>query len=108
MSNSIVEEATQIISKYPVVRRGMNMQNYIQYKYDWDVFNRVWIYNYTIETLNKNASVIPGSPLLSFYEFDSQDERMSFIRGRYSHVQIYNSTSLFVLVHPSILAPFIA
>ena len=108
MSNHIAEEARKIISQYPIITRGTtNSQNYIQYKYDWDVFNRVWIYNYTIETLNKNASVVPGSRLLNSYEFQSQDERTSFVRGKYAHSYVYPaSTSLFVFEPPINLSSF--
>jgi hypothetical protein len=34
----------------------MSSQEYTQYKYDWEIFNRIWIYTFTIQTLNKNAS----------------------------------------------------
>lgn len=88
----------------------MTSQDYSEYKSDWDTFNKIWIYNYTIETLNTNASAYGpyGSyPILGRYEYHSQDERVSYIRGHYTHVSAYpSSTNLFITIPPINMSTF--
>lgn len=96
-SNSIVQQATDIISQYPVysVNRGMPSREYIKYKINWETFNRIWIYNYTIQTLNKNASASypQNPPILPDYEFVSEQERISYIQGQDAHISAYPNVS---------------
>ena len=108
-SNDIVVEATQIISQYPVKKFRMDMtsQEYTQYKYDWDIFNRIWIYDYTIKTLNKNASV-DGIGTLVPYEYISQDESLAYKRSLYAHVAAYPISSILFTEIPINLSTFIS
>ena len=69
----------------------MASQEYTQYKYDWDIFNRIWIYDYTIKTLNKNASV-DGIGNLAPYEYMSQEESVAYKRSLFAHVAAYPSS----------------
>ena len=96
MSNAIALEATSIIDQYPVykLRTDMSQNEYTQFKYDWDVFNRVWIYNYTIDTLNKNTSASGTPGLLGTYDFVTDQERISYRKGQISHVAAYPSAAI--------------
>ena len=99
-SNDIALYATTLISQYPVKKRrtDMSSQEYTQYKYDWDTFNRIWIYSFTIETLNKNASAYGPYgpfPLLDSYQFTSQDELIAYTNGLLAHTVAYPDSSIF-------------
>jgi len=71
----------------------MSSQEYIQFKADWNTFDRVWIYNYAIASSNLNLTITGGIPR-SPYEFTSNQEKLSYIRGQASHNAAY-STSIF-------------
>jgi hypothetical protein len=111
-SNDIENEATLIISKFiPIkLRIDMGSREYTHYKHDWDTFTRIWIRDYTIETLNKNASAYApyGSyTILDTYEFASYNEKLSYIKGQESIVSMYpSSISLFVRRPPINLSTF--
>jgi hypothetical protein len=85
-SNAIVQEATNLMSQYPVYspRRDLTSRDYIKYKMEWETFNRVWIYNYTAQKL----SIITATNLPD-YEFPSENERMMYILGQTSHISAY-------------------
>jgi hypothetical protein len=106
-SNDITLEATQILSQYPVkkFRKDMSSQEYTEYKYDWIIFEKIWIYDYTIKTLNKNASVY-GPGTLQPYAYISQDENTSYTRGLYAHVAAYPSSSILFTEIPINLSTF--
>ena len=107
-SNSVTLEATGIISQYPVykLRKDMSRNEYIKYTLDWNNFNSVWIYNYTITSLNMIATIgrppgeyrIPLGP----YEFITGDERISYRLGQESHLAAYPQSSLLFTTIPPI------
>ena len=111
-SNDIENEATLIITKYIPIKSRIDMgsREYTQYKHDWDTFLRIWIRDYTIETLNKNASAYApyGSyTILDTYEFASYNEKLSYIKGQESIISMYpSSISLFVRRPPINLSTF--
>jgi len=111
-SNDIENEATQIISQFIPIKSRVDMgsREYTQYKHDWDTFTRIWIRDYTIETLNKNASAYApyGSyEILDTYEFASYNEKLSYIKGQESIISMYpSSISLFVRRPPINLSTF--
>lgn len=111
-SNDIENEATLIISKFiPIkLRIDMGSREYTHYKHDWDTFTRIWIRDYTIETLNKNASAYApfGSyTILDTYEFASYNEKLSYVKGQESIVSMYpSSISLFLRRPPINLSTF--
>lgn len=111
-SNDIENEATQIISQFIPIKSRVDMgsREYTQYKHDWDTFTRIWIRDYTIETLNKNASAYApyGSyEILDTYEFASYNEKLSYIKGQESIISMYpSSISLFVRKPPINLSTF--
>lgn len=84
----------------------MSRNEYIQYALDWNNFNAVWIYNYTITSLNMIATIgrrpgeykIPIGP----YEFTSGDQRISYRLGQESHVAAYPMSSILFTTIPPI------
>jgi hypothetical protein len=92
--------------QYPVykVRKDMSSQEYEQYKMEWNVFNSVWIYNYTITSLNMIATIGDGiysTGNLGTYEFNSGEKRISYRKGQDSHVAAYPASSfLFTTIPP--------
>jgi hypothetical protein len=82
--------AVSTISSYTLgkLRTGMPAQEYVQYKNDWNFFNSVWAFNYTASTINATAKC--PTPI---YEFASNAERLSYIRGQISHVDYYPSAA---------------
>jgi hypothetical protein len=65
----------------------MPMQEYVQYKKDWAQFNKVWIYNYTVSTLNGNS----GSPIYAPYSFSQPVELLSYRNGQAAHAAYYTA-----------------
>lgn len=77
----ISDAALEIICQYPLkkIRSDMSFDEYIYYVNDWNTFNKVWSYNYTVRSLNSG----------NYYQFSSDSERISYIRGQTSHASIY-------------------
>jgi hypothetical protein len=75
------------------VRKDMSMQEYIRYKVDWDFFNYVWAYNWTISTVNglNRAAGRPGN--LSSYAFLTNQDQLSYTNGLISHAAVYISAA---------------
>lgn len=88
--SNIYLRAVSTISSYTLgkLRTGMPAQEYVQYKTDWNFFNSVWVFNYTASTINATADC--PTPI---YEFASNAERLSYIRGQISHVDYYPSAA---------------
>jgi hypothetical protein len=82
--------ASNLACLYPLgkVRQGMPIQEYINYKNDWNFFNKVWAYNYTVSTLNSvnHLSLQP-------YQFMSNGDHTSYTNGQISHVSYYSNVS---------------
>ncbi len=85
----VLPAAISTICAYPLakVRKDMSIQEYITYKLDWNIFNTVWSYNYTISTLNGQA----GKPLYSYYQFLTIDDQVSYLRGQTAHASYYSN-----------------
>ena len=83
----VLPAAISTILAYPLgkVRKDMNAQEYINYVYDWEMFNTAWSYNYTISTLNANGANY------SYYTFTTNHDRVSYINGQFSHVVFYSN-----------------
>lgn len=61
----------------------MSFDEYAAYKNDWNIFNKVWAYNYTVSALRAAGG---GQ---SYYQFLSDSERLSYRRGQDNHVSMY-------------------
>lgn len=81
--------ATTLICTYPfrIVRKDMSQNEYLQTKMDWYQFDKVWAYNYSVSTLNGNASRKVYSP----YYFLTNNEKNSYARGQIGHIEAYSS-----------------
>ena len=77
--------ATSIICSYPLtkIRSCIPIQEYINYKHDWNLFNTVWSYNYTVSTLNGTS----GS--YNPWQFSSNGSAVSYSNGQSAHVACY-------------------
>jgi hypothetical protein len=100
----IISEAISSISRYPVAKRRKDMtpREYTVYKSDWDTFNRIWAYDYSVSTLNSiNSILVPitstgptnviklnTNPYL-YYKFQDNSERMSYTNGQNAHIEYY-------------------
>lgn len=84
---AILPAATSTICAYPLgkIRTDMGIQEYINYKSDWNFFNTVWSYNYTVSTLNGQG----GSN--HYYQFMSNGDVVSYSNGQLAHVVFYSN-----------------
>ena len=82
----ILPQATSTILAYPLakVRSGIGIQEYINYKNDWNFFNTVWSYNYTISTLNGSGKHY------MYYQFMSNGDQVSYSNGQMAHAAFYS------------------
>lgn len=87
MANNIPisEKSKSIIYDYPLIKKRTDMaytelRNYTD---DWQTFERVWMYNYTVRDLLKTGANV------SYYVFASSAERKSYKSGQSAHVSMY-------------------
>jgi len=85
----ISPQAISTMCAYPLgtVRKDMSIQEYINYKYDWNLFTTAWTYNYTVSTLNGS---VPGLGL-SFYKFTKYSDTSAYLNGQSAHVAYYSN-----------------
>lgn len=81
----ISDAALAILCEYPLVklRSDMSFDEYSIYRNDWNIFNKVWAYNYTVRALRAAG----GNQ--SYYQFSSDSERISYRRGQGNHASMY-------------------
>jgi len=81
----ILPAASSKICSYPLanVKSCIPIQEYITYKKDWNFFNTVWSYNYTVSTLNGTSG--SNAP----WKFDSNGSIMSYSNGQAAHIAYY-------------------
>jgi hypothetical protein len=81
--------AISSICAYPLakLRKDMSIQEYTTYKMDWEIFNKVWAYNYTVSTLNGRT----GKSTYSYYQFLTIEDQVSYIRGQGAHAAFYSN-----------------
>jgi hypothetical protein len=58
----------------------MTYTEFLTYTNDWNTFNRVWYYNYSVRDSGKNTG---------YYIFIDDTERISYNSGQAAHVAIY-------------------
>jgi hypothetical protein len=87
MSNDVrsSDAALAILCEYPLIkiRSDMSFDEYTAYKNNWNIFNKVWAYNYTVRALRAAG----GNQ--NYYQFLSDSERLSYIRGQTAHASMY-------------------
>jgi len=81
----ISDAALAITCQYPVIKTRMDMSfdEYTVYQTDWNIFNRIWAYNYTVRALGSG----------NYYQFVTDSERISYIKGQSSHVSVYSDAA---------------
>ena len=87
MANNIPisEKSKSILYDYPIIKKRTDMAYTELRKYtdEWQTFDRVWMYNYTVRDLLKTGANV------SYYVFESSAERKSYKSGQSSHVSMY-------------------
>jgi hypothetical protein len=80
-------QAVEIICDYPLAsqRKDYNQSEWTTYKTEWETFNKIWCYNYTVSTLNSQAAGIKYEP----YKFLSYNQRVAYIKGQAAHIAYY-------------------
>lgn len=81
-------QSTICAFSFSTIRRGYNIQEYVNYQRDWVFFNTVWSYNYTVSTLNGQ-----GGQLYTPWQFTSGQDRTSYSNGQAAHVAVYPSSA---------------
>ena len=87
---TILSAAKEILCTYPLVqiRKDMSIQEKITYNYEWNTFNTVWAYNYTVSTVN-GLGGLTGIGANSPWQHINNKERIAYRRGQIFHVQAY-------------------
>lgn len=78
------------LCQYPFIKRrsDMSFDEYRVYKHDWNTFNRVWSYNYTV----RDSRAAGGGQ--NYYQFLTDSERLSYRKGQDNHVSAYPTAAL--------------
>ncbi len=86
------EGALSTICAFPLAypRKDMNARERISFRYEWITFDTVWMYNYTVSTLN--GTIVPKAYLP--YQFQSYSEQIAYSNGQLSHIQYYSTAGL--------------
>ncbi len=86
-------DALQKICSFPLAsnRKDYTQSEWREYKLDWETFNQIWAYNYTVSTINGRA----GNKNTSPYQFLSYTQRASYINGQSAHVGYYGNNVAF-------------
>ena len=83
---------TFLTTNYPLqkVRADMGSEEYTRYKNDWNLFTRVWSYNYTVSTIRGG-----GDKTAKYYQFLSNQESLSYKNGQTGYTTVYSPASQF-------------
>ena len=79
--------AASTICGYPIasLRKDFTSGEWLDYKDNWTTFNKVWVYNYTVSTINGTTNT--NQKL--FWQFTSNREKMMYSKGQTAHVEFY-------------------
>lgn len=83
---------TFLCSNYPLakVRSDMGNEEYTRYKNDWNMFTRVWSYNYTVSTMRGG-----GDKTVKYYQFLSNQDAISYKNGQNGYATVYSPATTF-------------
>jgi hypothetical protein len=79
--------STMMSFPFAVYRKDMSTGELTSYRYEWQTFERVWMYNYTVSTLNGTTRPKPYSP----YQFINKNEQLGYSNGQLSHMSYYST-----------------
>lgn len=85
--------AVSTISAFPLAftRKDMSNQERIKYTYEWITFENIWMYNYTVSTIN-GTGTFPSSGAQGPWQFVNMNERLSYSNGQLAHISAYPSS----------------
>ena len=66
----------------------MKSSQLLLYKTDWNLYNRVQVYNSNVSTLNHASS-----QKIDYYQFKNFDEKASFTKGQFLHLKRYPNSN---------------
>ena len=83
------EESMSTIMSFPfaIFRKDLGSGELTSYKYQWQTFDRVWMYNYTVSTLNGSEEKKKYFP----YQFGNKNEQLAYSNGQYAHIAYYST-----------------
>ena len=84
---------TFLCSNYPLakVRSDMGNEEYTRYKNEWNMFTRVWSYNYTVSTIRGG-----GDKTVKYYQFLSNRDFIAYKNGQNGYNTVYYPSTVFV------------
>ena len=87
----ILPAAIQQICEYPLasVRKDFTPLEWTTYKNDWKVFDTIWSYNYSVSTVNGQEGYKKYSP----YQFLNFNQRNSYLKGQFAHIDYYTEAA---------------
>jgi len=88
MSTDFDIRAISTLNAYPLkkIRNDMSSHQYMEYVNDWNTFNRIWAFNYTVSTIKSSPDSYAED-----YKFVSNNEYLSYLRGQQAHFAVYRS-----------------
>ena len=86
---TVSQAAISTIYGFPLAfsRKDLSNQERIKYTYEWNVFDQVWAYNYTVSTLNGQS----GNYIYSPYQYLNLNERLAYTNGQLAHIAYYST-----------------
>lgn len=91
-ASTILQDGRNTVEAFRLVkvRKDMNQSEYTQYKVNWDYFNTVWAYNYTVSTLNGPLE----KPKYSWWQHLTRSDLSAYSNGQLAHISAYPSTAV--------------
>lgn len=83
---------TLLCGTYPLAknRSDMGCEEYTRYKMDWERFEYIWAYNYTVSTVRQAS---PKDTTIHPYLFLNNNERIAYKNGQSAHAAVYSSAA---------------
>ncbi len=79
--------STMMAFPFAVLRKDLGSGELTSYRYQWQTFERIWMYNYTVSTLNGTAQKKAYSP----YQFVNKNEQYGYSNGQLAHIAYYST-----------------
>ena len=79
--------STMVAYPFVVFRKDLGSGELTSYRYQWETFNRVWMYNYTVSSLNGSVQKKQYSP----WQFVNKNEQLAYSNGQMAHISYYST-----------------
>ena len=88
--------AVSTITAYPLAfsRKDMSNQERIKYTYEWITFENIWMYNYTVSTINGANPTFRSSGAQGPWQYTSNNERLAYTNGQIAHMMYYSTAGV--------------